>query len=171
MKTSRILLTAASLFGLVACSDSDDKDTTAVTAAITAGPGTSAVDPGTSTAGSTATGGEATVVLADSSLGQILTTADGMTLYLFTPDTATTSACTGGCATTWPPLTAAAVGGEGLDAGQFGTLDRGDGTTQVTYFGHPLYTYAGDAAAGDVNGQGSGGSWFAVTADGTAAAG
>lgn len=167
MKTSRILLTAASLIGLVACSESDDKDPAAPTSA----PATSAADSGTSPAGTAAAGGEATVVLADSSLGQILTTADGMTLYLFTPDTATTSACTGGCATAWPPLTVAAVGGEGLDASQFGTLDRGDGTTQVTYFGHPLYTYAGDAAAGDVNGQGSGGSWFAVTADGAAAGG
>ncbi len=163
MKTSRTLLAAVALLGLAACSDSKDSSTTTGTAAATT------VADGTSS--TTPEAGDATVVLSDSSLGKILTTADGMTLYLFTPDTPTSSACTGGCATAWPPLTTAAVGGEGLDAAQFGTLDRGDGTTQVTYNGHPLYQFSGDTAAGDVTGQGSGGSWFAVTSEGTAAGG
>jgi predicted lipoprotein with Yx(FWY)xxD motif len=163
MKTSRTLLAAVALLGLAACSDS--KSSTAATTS----PGTAAattVADGSAT--TTPAAGDATVVLSDSSLGQILTTADGMTLYLFTPDTATSSACTDGCATAWPPLTTAAVGGEGLDAAQFGTLDRGDGTTQVTYYGHPLYLFSGDAAPGDATGQGSGGKWYVVTSEGTA---
>lgn len=101
------------------------------------------------------------------SKGNVLAKADGFTLYWFAKDTATQSNCNGSCATYWPPVigTAAAAAGISLPHG-FGTIKRADGQIQATYDGHPLYTYAGDTAAGQVSGNGlnaSGGLWWAVT--------
>lgn len=98
-------------------------------------------------------------------LGSFLVDAQGKTLYLFLADTPASSACSGGCAENWPPLltTGAPQAGEGVEAAKIGTLVRSDGTTQVTYNGHPLYYFAGDAQAGDANGQGIGGKWYVVS--------
>jgi predicted lipoprotein with Yx(FWY)xxD motif len=97
-----------------------------------------------------------------------------MTLYWFAPDTSTTSKCTGSCATYWPPVKGPATAGSGV-TGTLGTITRSDGTTQATYDGHPLYTYAGDTAPGQAKGNGlnaSGGLWYEMTASGaTPAAG
>jgi predicted lipoprotein with Yx(FWY)xxD motif len=101
----------------------------------------------------------------------VLTNAAGFTLYWFVPDTSTTSKCTGSCATYWPPVKGPATAGSGV-TGTLGTITRPDGTTQATYDGHPLYTYAGDTAPGQANGNGknlSGGVWHEVTASGSAA--
>jgi predicted lipoprotein with Yx(FWY)xxD motif len=110
----------------------------------------------------------ATVQLAKTSLGQVLVDADGRTLYLFMKDADGKSACTGPCADTWPALKAGGkpTAGTGVEAEDLGTITRDDGTTQVTYYGKPLYLYKGDSKAGDVNGQNIGGVWFAVTAKG-----
>ena len=124
-------------------------------------------DTTTTTAGDTAKPTGATVALTDSSYGEILTTGDGKTLYLFTPDTGTTSTCTGGCAAAWPTL-AAPVTGDGIDAEDLGTTTRDDGTEQVTFYGHPVYTYSDDSAPGDVNGQGIGGKWYVIDGEGNA---
>lgn len=99
-----------------------------------------------------------------------LVDANGMTLYLFAKDSAGTSNCSGGCATNWPPLTVTGqpVAGAGVDASLLGTLTRADGSTQVTYNGHPLYHYKGDYAPGDENGRGVGGVWYVVSASGDA---
>ncbi len=113
-------------------------------------------------------GSAATLKLADSSLGKILVDGSGMSLYLFTPDSAAKSTCNGGCASAWPPLIGTPTG-DGLDANDLGVVTRDDGTKQATFYGHPLYRFAGDSAAGDVGGQGSGGKWFALGADGKAA--
>jgi predicted lipoprotein with Yx(FWY)xxD motif len=97
----------------------------------------------------------------------ILTNAQGMTLYYFTPDTASTSACQGGCASTWPPLLSTGSGIPTSTAKLSGTLSvktTGNGN-QVEYNGHLLYTYVGDTAAGQLNGQGIGGKWFVATTD------
>jgi predicted lipoprotein with Yx(FWY)xxD motif len=94
----------------------------------------------------------------------VLTNAKGFTLYSFAPDTATKSACYGSCAAYWPPVTGPAVHAAGLP-GAFGTTMRTDGTTQVTYNGHPLYTYIGDSAPGQAHGNNlnlNGGLWHAV---------
>jgi len=112
------------------------------------------------------------VDLADSDkYGKFLTGEDGKTLYLFTPDTATTSACNTGCVDSWPPFTLDAgetvKGGEGV-TGKFGTITRQDGAMQVTYNSHPLYYFSGDQAAGDTNGQGLNSKWYVVGADGNA---
>ena len=85
----------------------------------------------------------------------VLTGPTGMTLYTHAGDSATSSTCTGACATAWPPLTATGqpMAGTGL-TGKLGTLTRADGTTQVTYAGLPLYYWQGDKKAGDVTGDG-----------------
>ena len=74
----------------------------------------------------------------------VLTNADGLTLYWFAPDTPTASKSTGSCAAYWPPVTGKPAAGPGV-TGRFGTIKRPDGAVQVTYDGHPLYTYVGDA--------------------------
>jgi predicted lipoprotein with Yx(FWY)xxD motif len=107
----------------------------------------------------------------DPTLGMILTGDDGKTLYELTKDSAGTTTCTGSCATNWPPFTLAggdtAVAGSGV-TGTVTTLQRPDGGTQVALNGHPLYYFKGDSAAGDTNGEGVNGVWFAVGADGSA---
>lgn len=103
-------------------------------------------------------------------MGTVLVAADGHTLYRLTTDTPTTSTCTGSCGQLWPPLTVPAGTTPRAAAGMTGTLGtitRSDGTVQVTYQGHPLYTYAPDTTASDVLGQGVGGVWFVVSASGS----
>lgn len=100
----------------------------------------------------------------------VLKNAAGLTLYYFTPDTATTLACTGGCATTWPPLLSASATPTSDPAlsGQLSVLSGSNGS-QVLYNGHPLYSYSGDRASADANGQGILGKWFVATPDLTVA--
>ena len=111
----------------------------------------------------------ATITLAKNGLGSVLVDSQGMTLYMFTPDTATTSACYGGCAALWPPLllTGKLRAAIGLQTPLLGTLQRTDGSLQVTYNGHPLYYFAKDAKAGDTNGQGLFGKWWVLSGTGT----
>ena len=94
----------------------------------------------------------------------VLVDASGKTLYAFANDQGTTSACTGGCATIWPPLmaTGTPTGGSGVDAAKLSAAPSG----QVVYNGHLLYTYAQDTAAGETNGQGVGGVWHVVAPSG-----
>jgi predicted lipoprotein with Yx(FWY)xxD motif len=101
----------------------------------------------------------------------VVTNAQGFTLYSFAPDTATASKCTGACAQIWPPVTGPAAAGQGV-TGTLGAITRSDGSKQVTYNGHPLYTYTADTAAGQAKGNGlnvDGGVWHEVTASGQAA--
>jgi predicted lipoprotein with Yx(FWY)xxD motif len=104
------------------------------------------------------------MVSQDEALGAILTDATGMTLYLFTPDTnPNESTCYDQCAEAWPILTPEQA--TALPAGvpgELSTFERTDGTQQVAYNGIPLYYFARDEAAGDVNGEGAGGVWFVV---------
>lgn len=103
-------------------------------------------------------------------LGQYLTGLNGMTLYVFTKDTAGNSTCTGSCATNWPPLVLAAgatVAPPTGATGKFATIARADGTMQVTYNDMPLYYFAGDSAAGDTTGQGKSGVWFVAPLSGS----
>ncbi|GAB3151469.1 hypothetical protein [Amycolatopsis sp. NPDC004378] len=103
-------------------------------------------------------------------VGAVVTDANGKTLYRFDKDMAQppTSNCNAECATTWPP----ALAGEampmlqGIQQSQVGTLTRKDGSKQLTLGGWALYEFSGDKAAGQVNGQGVNGAWFAVAPDG-----
>jgi predicted lipoprotein with Yx(FWY)xxD motif len=99
------------------------------------------------------------------SLGKVLVTSTGLTLYHFTQDTKNTATCTGSCATIWPPLflpkgVKTAVGGPGVK--DLGTTKWSNGMLQVTFHGEPLYRYSLDTAPGKAAGQDVGGTWFAV---------
>jgi predicted lipoprotein with Yx(FWY)xxD motif len=110
----------------------------------------------------------AALATGESSLGTVVVDSAGLTLYAFTPDSAGVPTCVDACAEAWPP---ALVDGEptveGVDAALVTTVEHPAGGTQLVVDGHPLYTFAGDAAPGDVNGHGSGDAWFAVAPDGT----
>jgi predicted lipoprotein with Yx(FWY)xxD motif len=111
-----------------------------------------------------------TISLRTTAVGKVLVAENGRTLYLFTADKGKKSTCYGQCASFWPPLTAATpTVGAGMDASLLGTTTRTDGKLQVTYGGHPLYFFAQDKKAGDINGQGFvhfGGTWWVVSAAG-----
>ena len=96
-------------------------------------------------------------------LGDFLVGPDGMTLYLFTPDPLGETVCYNQCAENWPPLTVesadALTAAEGIP-GELGTVEREDGSLQVTYNDIPLYYWIRDEAVGDTTGQGVGGVWW-----------
>ena len=106
------------------------------------------------------------VTLHQTSLGKRLATSTGRTLYLYTSDAKNHSNCTGSCASAWPPLMTKGkpVAGMGVHKMLLETAKRGT-KLQVSYNGHPLYTYTGDSAAGQTTGEGSGG-FFVVKASG-----
>jgi predicted lipoprotein with Yx(FWY)xxD motif len=164
-----VLVTAA------ACSSGSASPTT------TSGSHSSA-STSTTAGGSTTSSTSSSVVdvAQQASAGPILVNHAGLTLYRYTPDGTGKSVCNGGCATAWPPLTVPAgttevSGASAIESGSLGTITRSDGTLQVTYKGMPLYTYTGDMAPGQTNGQGAGGIWFYIpvtsssTASGTSA--
>jgi len=150
--TRIMLLLAAAAMVLAACSNST----------------TSTPPAGGGTSSSGAAGGTSTVQVASSpQYGSILVDSQGKTLYLFEQDTGKTSACTGPCIALWPALTATGSpsAGAGLNASLLGTATQADGSSQVTYNGHLLYLFSGDANAGDVTGEGVEG-FFVVSSAG-----
>jgi predicted lipoprotein with Yx(FWY)xxD motif len=113
------------------------------------------------------------VMLHQTSVGKVLATSTGLTLYLFKADKGKTSVCYGQCATFWPPLLVKGKlsGGPGIKAKLIGETMRKNGTHQVTYAGHPLYRFKLDKKASQVKGQGQdffGGKWFVVSSSGKA---
>lgn len=104
--------------------------------------------------------------MADSSLGSILVDGNGMTLYMFTKDSANTSNCTGQCLAAWPPLIGQPTAGDGVDDSKLGSFQRADGSTQATYNGWPLYYWQADTKPGDVTGQNVNSVWFVLDRDG-----
>jgi predicted lipoprotein with Yx(FWY)xxD motif len=157
---SRILtatVAGALILALGACGDDDDATSTADQG--------SQSEEGSGSASAPASGG--VVQASETGLGEVLTTADGMTVYGFTVDSGGTSNCNEGCAEEWPPVTVESGElPEGLDATVFKVTQRSDGSYQLVAGDWPLYTFSGDQAAGDTNGQGFGGVWFAVAPDG-----
>jgi predicted lipoprotein with Yx(FWY)xxD motif len=146
---------AAAAAVLAACSSSGTSTTSG-------GGSTSTSSPAAATAGGlkTTTIGGATV----------LTNSKGFTLYSFAPDTSAKSNCNGTCAQFWPPVQGPATA-SGVK-GTFGTIKRSDGSTQATFDGHPLYTFAADTAPGQAKGNGlnaQGGVWHEITTSGSAA--
>ncbi len=137
-------LLIASLALVAACSSSG----------ATTAPPTGAAATGTPAA--SAGGSTVTIGMATTALGSVLVGPNGLTLYIHAGDSATSSTCSGACATAWPPLavgsgqTAALASGI---TGTLGTLTRTDGTVQVTFNGMPLYGWKNDKAAGDTTGQ------------------
>jgi predicted lipoprotein with Yx(FWY)xxD motif len=108
----------------------------------------------------------------NSPVGPILATGTGATLYDFVPDTPHHSACLNvGCVYQWPPLlvSSASQVGPGLSRSLVGTLRRPDGSTQLSYNGHPLYLYIRDVKPGEVEGQAidqDGGLWYVLSPSG-----
>jgi predicted lipoprotein with Yx(FWY)xxD motif len=132
----------------------------AVATAATASPGTHA-NPATAAA-------KSTLEVRRTSLGKLIVNSQGHTLYLFKKDSRDKSSCTGACAKFWPPLRASGkpTAGHGINASKLGTIRRSDGKPQVTYNGHPLYTFQKDTKVGQTNGQGLtafGASWFTLS--------
>ena len=120
--------------------------------------------------GHAAGAGSTTISVRKTGLGSVLTDGRGRTLYLFEKDQPNRSSCTGACSGYWPAATAsgALVAGAGTASGQLG---RVPGSQQLTYAGHPLYTFVGDQAAGDTKGEGLddfGAKWYAVDGAGRA---
>ena len=159
MRTTRLLaLGAVGMLSLAACGSSGSSGS---------GSG-SAYGGGTpSTTAKPAASDKTTVSVATGGSGDHLVGPNQHTLYLFEKDHGTTSACTGGCTSVWPALTASGTptAGSGVAAASLGTAD-GSAPNQVTYHGHLLYYFSGDTQAGDMNGT-SIPSWFAVAPDGS----
>jgi predicted lipoprotein with Yx(FWY)xxD motif len=144
---------------VVGCGSTKTKTTTATSAAAAASPG--------------AAGSTGAVKVATAKSGQVLANAQGMTLYTFDPENSGKIACLTGCVDKWPPDLVAG-GGAAPTAGNgvmvaIATIARPDGGSQVTAGGHPLYTFAGDKAPGDSNGDGIGGKWHVATPTGGSA--
>jgi predicted lipoprotein with Yx(FWY)xxD motif len=156
---------------LAACASGGSSPTIIASTAVSASTAASASASGTASASASASASAASKATVEAkpvgSIGTVLVAAsNGKTVYQFANDVKDSgkSNCTGGCATTWPPLTVAAgatpSGGSGV-TGTLGTITRADdGTLQVTYNGLPLYFFSGDTAAGDANGVYP--SWSAV---------
>jgi predicted lipoprotein with Yx(FWY)xxD motif len=112
-----------------------------------------------------------TVEQRTTSLGKVLVNSEGRTLYLFKKDSRGKSACSGECAKFWPPLRVSGkpTAGAGISASKLGTIRRSDGRPQVTYNGHPLYTFMQDTKAGQTHGEGLtafGARWFVLSSAG-----
>ena len=153
---------AALALAVSACGSSGSSSAASTPAAAASSPAASA------SASSPAAAGGTTLTVKTIGSQQVLTNSAGLTLYWFAPDTSTMSKCTGSCATYWPPVKGPATAGSGV-TGTLGTITRSDGTTQATYDGHPLYTYAADTAPGQNKGNGlnvSGGLWYEMTVSG-----
>jgi predicted lipoprotein with Yx(FWY)xxD motif len=170
-----VVLALISLLAIAGCGSSDNSGS---------GSG-GAYGGGGETAEATATkptsaesGSSAAVVSASTAgdLGRVIVDSQGMTLYDFHKDKGTTSSCYGACAGVWPPVLTegAPQAGEGASASMLGTTKRKDGTAQVTYAGHPLYTYTADKKPGEANGNdidSFGAEWYALQGSGKEAEG
>jgi predicted lipoprotein with Yx(FWY)xxD motif len=131
------------------------------------GSSTTAAPPSTPSP-STAAAAATIAVATNANLGQILVDGSGRTVYLFVADQGTTSVCYTACAAAWPPVltSGAPIAGTGAMASLLGTTTRKDGTTEVTYNGHPLYYFIADKNPGDATGQklnNFGGLWYVVS--------
>jgi predicted lipoprotein with Yx(FWY)xxD motif len=146
----------------------------ALVAAACTGGGSSSSGAGSYGAAPTTSSGSPSAAIVDlggSKLGQTLVDGQGRTLYLFEADKTGKSNCNGACTSAWPPYVSNGPphAGTGVTAALLGTSIRGDGATQVTYRGHPLYYYAGDNQPGDAAGQGLnqfGAKWFVLASSG-----
>jgi predicted lipoprotein with Yx(FWY)xxD motif len=167
---------AAVTVGLVlvaaACGDDDSSSSsnTTTTAAAEATTTTAGAAETTTTA---ATSGAATLSLATVGGNEVLVDGEGMSVYLFVPDgTSTTSQVPADIQANWPPVTVTGspTAADGVDSALLTAEAQPDGSQQVAYNGHLLYTFIGDAAPGDGNGQGLGGVWFLLDSSGNAIA-
>jgi predicted lipoprotein with Yx(FWY)xxD motif len=159
---------AAMALVLAACGSSSSSSSTSAAGSPSAAAGSSAPAAAGSSAPASAAASGSTLGTTSVNGTTVLTNAKGDVLYWFVPDTSTTSKCNGSCATFWPPVKGPATAGSGV-TGTLGTVTRADGSTQATYDGHPLYTFAGDKKAGEATGNdvnASGGVWWEMEVSG-----
>ena len=117
-------------------------------------------------AGPPSAGGRTELMIAQVGGTTVFTNDRGFTLYWFAPDSPSNSRCYGSCAAYWPPVIGTPTAGPGV-TGKLGTIRRSGGSIQATYDHHPLYTYIGDSAPGQANGNGldlNGGLWHEMAA-------
>ena len=158
-------LAVAGALALAACGGSSTSSSSGAAAAPGYGGGTAGASNGSTAA--------SVVSTKTSSLGTFLVDGQGRTLYLWDADHGPRSTCTAACAQAWPPLTTtgAPKASGAVKSSLLGTATRADGSREVTYAGHPLYTYAGDTRPGQTTGEGSdsfGAPWWTVTTAGRA---
>ncbi|MCL4434995.1 MAG: hypothetical protein M1399_09625 [Actinobacteria bacterium] len=169
-----VLLSAGAL-ALAACSSS--------TSTPSAPKSTNTYPAGSSSSTTSGTSSTATahsqLSTAHTSIGTVLVNGSGQVLYTLTSASATSSPCdTSKCLGIWPPLLGSSglSAGTGISSAHIGTLTLPSGAKQVTYYGHPLYTFSGDTAAGQVKGEGlafpigvpnPSGHWYAISATGS----
>jgi predicted lipoprotein with Yx(FWY)xxD motif len=162
------LLALAAVLAIAGCGSGGDSSS----AGAYGGKGETATEAEAVTSPPGAESGVAVLTVASApKLGPILVDAKGFTVYDFHKDRGTVSSCYGACAGIWPPVLTEGdpTAGEGASAGKLGTTERKDGTTQVTYAGHPLYTYAADRKPGEANGNdfsSYGAQWYALKGNG-----
>jgi predicted lipoprotein with Yx(FWY)xxD motif len=167
------LLAVAAALAIAGCGSSSDSNESG---GVYGGKGSSATS-GETTAASTEGGAIAVLTVASApKVGPVLVDSKGFTVYDFHKDKGTTSSCYGPCAEGWPPVTTegAPMSGEGAMASKLGTTKRKDGSTQVTYAGHPLYTFVGDKKPGEATGNNVdafGAEWYALKGNGEEAEG
>ena len=164
-------LAAATLLA-AACSSGTSSSAAAPAASSPAASSPAASSPAAGNSGSAASASSTVISSASSSAGPVLINGSGRAVYVWAKDTKDMSACTGACASAWPPVQATGKVTAALSAvsSDLGTITRSDGTKQVTYDGHPLYYFSGDSGAGQANGQGSdnfGAEWWLVAPSGT----
>lgn len=172
-KSLPVLLALFALLAIAGCGSSNDSSSGSGGAY-----GSAEESTAKNTTSTSSGGGTAAVVSASGApkLGRIIVDSKGLTLYDFHKDKGTTSSCYGSCAQVWPPLitTGKPQAGEGAMASKLGTTKRKDGTLQVTYAGHPLYTYTADTKPGDTTGNdidSFGAEWYALQPSGEEAEG
>ena len=150
--------TAAGVMVMAACGNSTGSTSSSAAAQPTSAPASSSSSTAPASVG----------VGSSNKLGQFVVDGRGFSLYLFEADTTSKSTCSGQCAANWPPLltSGAPMAGTGVMQSLLGTTQRDDGTTQVTYNGHPLYFFVSDTKPGDTAGEGLmafGAGWDAVS--------
>lgn len=169
-----LVIPAIALSALAACSSPEptadaganlDPSPPAAVDTIQAMPTVAAIATDASQTGVTASGPATVDMATHESMGDYLVDSKGMSLYLFVKDTDGTSQCMGDCAQNWIAVLSEGdpMAGDGVDAALLGTTARDDGSMQVTYNNHPLYTFVEDMAPGDTNGQEKGDAWYLVT--------
>ncbi len=167
------VLALAALLAVSGCGGSSgSSSSSAEGGAYGSGGETSSAKNASETSGGESGGAAAVVAVGNSpKAGRIVVDSEGFTLYDFHKDKGTKSACYGACASAWPPLTTSGApqATKGAEAGKLGTTKRSDGTMQVTYAGHPLYTFVEDKKPGEANGNDTsafGAQWYALKPNG-----
>jgi predicted lipoprotein with Yx(FWY)xxD motif len=168
------VLGATALLAAGCGSSKSSSSTTAASAYPTEGEKSTSTAAATTSTATTPASGSGTVVIAKHSgkLGTIVAAGPKkLTVYMFEGDHGASSSCTGACASVWPPVTStgAATAAGVANSADLGTITRSDGTTQVTYKGHPLYFFAKDKDSGDAYGEGVkgfGADWYVIAPSG-----